>query len=92
MHMYCAFDNHIYSFLFMTTYVFPVWQTYFFFLIYANKFEIVHTCASIQNTSNPHEVFSDSHKYLLCKPYFFLHIYDLLNIPHLAVIFLFPAM
>ena len=37
MHMYYAFDNLIYSFSSITTYVFPVWQTYFFFLIYPNN-------------------------------------------------------
>ena len=33
---YFAIDNCIYSFS-MTTYVFPIWQTYFFLLIYANN-------------------------------------------------------
>ena len=31
-------------------------------LSHANNFEIIHTCASIQNT-NAYEVLSDSHKY-----------------------------
>ena len=37
MNMYYAFDNHIYSFLPIITYVFLVWQTWFPLLIYANK-------------------------------------------------------
>ena len=43
----------------MTTYLFLVWQTYFFFLLYANTVEIVHTCIGMQNT-NAHKVLSDS--------------------------------
>ena len=36
---------------------------------------------------------NDSLKYFyICKPYFFIDIYYLLNIPHLEVIFAFTAM
>ena len=56
MHMYYAFDNHIYSFSFRT-YAFLVWQTSHFYLIYANTFEIVQTYVCIQNI-NAHEVLS----------------------------------
>ena len=38
MHMYYVFSNLIYYFLSMTTCVFLVWQTCFFFLLYANNF------------------------------------------------------
>ena len=44
MHMYYAFDNHIYSFSSMTTYVFAVWQTSFFSLNYVNNSDIVNMC------------------------------------------------
>ena len=55
-------------------------------------FEIVQTCVSIQNT-NDHEVLNDSHKYFTfvsctCS---FSSMY-ILNIPHLAVIFVYNAM
>ena len=67
--MYYIFDNRIYSFSFMTTYIFLVWQSYFFFLIYANTFEIKHVG---MQTTNAHEVLSDSLKYFyICKPYLF---------------------
>ena len=62
MHMYYAFDKHIYSFSSMSAYIFPVWQAYFFFLIYASTFEIVHTCVSVKNTKG-HKVLSDRNKY-----------------------------
>ena len=52
-------------------------------------FEIIGTCVSIQNI-NVHEVLSDSHKYFKLASYiFFIHIYDPLSIPCLAVIFIF---
>ena len=87
MPMHYTFDNHIYSFSFMTSYVLLVWQIYFFSMTYANTFEIVHTCVCIQ-IINAHEVLSDSLKYFtFCEPYLFIHVYDVLNIPHLAVIF-----
>ena len=55
-------------------------------------YETVHTCVSIQNT-NATEVLSDSYKYFTFgKPHVFLHIYDLLNIPHLAIISVCTAM
>ena len=37
MHIYNAFDNDIYFLSSMTTYLFLLWHTYFFFLIYANN-------------------------------------------------------
>ena len=46
----------------MPTYLFLIWQTYFFFLIYVNTLEIVHTCICVQN-NNALEVLSDSLKY-----------------------------
>ena len=47
-HKYFTFDNHICSFVPMTTYVFLVWQTFFCFVFctYANTFELVHPCVS----------------------------------------------
>ena len=39
-----SYYYYIYSFSSMTTYLFPVWQTYFFFFIYANNF---WNCANI---------------------------------------------
>ena len=85
MHMYYAYDNHIYSFSSITTYVFLDWQTFFFFLIYADTFEIVHTSLCIQNT-NAYKVLTDSHKYFTFVSHIFIHIYDPLSIPCLAVI------
>ena len=43
MHMYYAFDNHIYLFSSMTPYVFLVWQIYYSFLIYAFNFLTLRT-------------------------------------------------
>ena len=70
MYMYYVFDSHIYSFSSVTTYIFPIWQAYFFFFIYANNFKIVHTCVSIWNTS-AHELLSDSHKYFTSVSHIF---------------------
>ena len=50
--------------------------------------EIVHTCMSTQNT-NAHEVLIARNIFSFCKPYFFLYIYYLLNIPCLAFISVF---
>ena len=61
--MFYALDSHFYSFSFITTYVFLILQRYFFLvLIYANTFEIVHTCVCIKN-ANACEVLSNSLKY-----------------------------
>ena len=38
MHMYYALDNLIPAFSSVTTYVFPIWQIYNFFLVYTNNF------------------------------------------------------
>ena len=91
MHMDYAFDNHIYSFSSMTTYAFPVWQTYFFPSFMPITFEIIHKCVSIQNT-NAHEVLNDSHNISHLYATVFLQICYLLKILHLAVklMFLLP--
>ena len=54
----------ILSFLIYDHLCIPCFVDYFFFLIYANNFEIVYTCVSIQNT-NTDEVLGDSHKYFI---------------------------
>ena len=63
MHMCYAFGNHIYSFSFMTTYVFLVWQTYIFFLISTKIFWWPHVY--IYTNTNTHEVLKDSLKYFI---------------------------
>ena len=83
MHMYYAFDNYIYSFSSVTTYVFLVWQTYFFHYL-CQKFLKLYTHVHVYKILMPM-------KCQICKPYFFTDIFDLLTIPHLAVIFLFTA-
>ena len=68
---------------------FLVSQIYFFFLIYAISFKIAHVSVCIQN-SNTDEVLSWLLQiFYIWKPYLFLQIYDIFNIPYLAVIFSF---
>ena len=75
MHMHYAFGKHIHSFSSMTTYTFPAWQIYFFFLIYANNYlNCKHV--SFHNT-NAHEMLSDSNNV------FFLHLYVIFVLSHL---------
>ena len=57
------------------TYAFIVWQIYFFFLIYANKFNIIYTDVCIYNT-NAYPGLSDSHKYFHLAAILFFHVYD----------------
>ena len=65
----------------------PCLADLFLFLIYANTFEIVHTYVCVQST-NAHEMLSDSLKYLTFgRHIFFLHTYNLSNILQLSVIF-----
>ena len=79
----------IFVLLHLTTYVFLVWQTYFLLHIYGNIFEFVHTWVYIQKP-NIHEVLCwQPQIYYICKPIFFLHIYDPISIPSLAVISVF---
>ena len=59
------FGSFINPFSSMTTYVFLVWQTYFFFLIYANTFWKLYTHVVIQNII-AHEVVGDNPKYHKC--------------------------
>ena len=60
-------------------------------------YEAMHRCVSIHNESSLIPLFNvQYHNYIMImtyirKPYLFLDIYDLLNIPHLAVIFVFTA-
>ena len=71
MQMHFAFESHIYSSSSMTTYVFPIYQTLFLFLIYANDFwTCTHMYIYIQNTTG-HEVLSDSHKYFTFVSYIY---------------------
>ena len=58
MHMYYAFDNYIYSFPSMTTYLFLVGRHISFPSFMPIITEVVHTCVSIQIT-NGHEVLTD---------------------------------
>ena len=75
----------------MTIYVFPVLQTYFIFLIYANKFWN-YTHVYLNKILMPMKCSVKTMNIYPGKPYLFLHIYDLLNIPHLAVIIVYTAM
>ena len=62
VHQYFTFGSHLCSSIFMTTNVFFVWQTYFFFIISANY---TWNCRDIcvYKSTNTHEVLSDSLKY-----------------------------
>ena len=57
-----------------------------FSLFMTITFETGHPCVFLQ-TTYVHEVLCENCVFYICRPYVFLHIYDLLNIPHLAVIF-----
>ena len=70
MHLYYAFGSDIYSFSSVSTYVFLVWQIYFFVLYIPITFEILHICISIPNT-NDHEMLGDSHKYFTIESQIF---------------------
>ena len=71
----------------MTTYGFLIWQTYYFFLIYANIFWICpHPCIN-KNTNAPEVLHWQPQICDICKPHLFLQIYDPYSIPCLTVIF-----
>ena len=86
VHRYYAFDNHIYYFSCMTSYVLLVWQAYFCFLMYANNF---WNCwhMYLYKILMPICVKWQPEIFYIYKPYLFLHIYNPLTIPCLAIIF-----
>ena len=63
--MHYVFDNHIYSFSSMNTYVILIWKTYFLFFI-TITFEVDHTFVSKPNAS-AHGVLDDSTNILHLK-------------------------
>ena len=82
--MYYAFENHIYFFSSMTTYVFPNWHISFS-LCMAINFETIHTCIYTKKKPIHMKCLSwQPHVFYICKPHFFFHIYDPLCIPHFA--------
>ena len=62
MHMYNAFDNHIYSFSSMILMYYMYSRHISFSLFIPITFEIVHTFVSIQN-ANTHDMLCYNHKY-----------------------------
>ena len=67
------------------------WGNFFYFL-YVSIHVDTNMDSCVSSHAFPiHMWFRYNHIFYICKPYLFLQIYDLLNIPHLAVIF-FTAM
>ena len=79
LYKYFTFGSHICSFTSVTSLICLVWQTYVFFLISTNSFEIMHTCIYI--VLLPTDNYMTVTSILICQPYFFFHIYDHLHIP-----------
>ena len=85
--MYYAFGNHIYSFSPMFTYIFLVWQTYFFFLIYTNDCWNCSLMCISTKCHCPWRINWQPKIFYIGKPYLFLQIYKPLSIPCLVVMF-----